>query len=225
VWSKGETAAVAVATTLLACYGASVALAGSGGETIQLDRADQAAARAAIVRRAELRSKAWTGGPIKPDLTPAPTCRNYHPKQSDLILTGAAESNFRRGLLWSIDSEVKVLRTARMVSVDWRRELLAPGVLACQRRLLGQSFGPGASVVSFARVPFPHVARYATAFRGLVELSVGNGKKARFVVDIVLVSRRRSELSLVTLAPLARLAEVVANERRLVRAMLSRAKP
>jgi hypothetical protein len=201
------------------------ALAGSGGETIALIRADQAAARAAVVRRADLRSKAWTGGPVKPDLTPAPTCRDYHPKQSDLVLTGAAESNFRRGALWSIDSEVKVLRTARMVSIDWRRELMAPGVLACQRRLLGQSFGPGASVVSFARLPFPHIARYATEFRGLVQVAVGKGKKARFVVDIVLVSRRRSELSLVTLAPLARQAEVTADERRLIRTMLGRAKP
>jgi hypothetical protein len=204
---------------------APAALAGSGGETIQLNRADQAAARAAILRRPDLRSKAWTGGPIKPDLTPAPTCRNYHPKQSDLVLTGAAESNFRRGVLWSMDSEVKILRTARMVSADWRRELMAPGVLSCQRRLLEQSSGPSASVISFARVPFPHIAPYVAEFRGLVEVSVEKGEKRRFVVDIVLVSRRRSELSVVTLAPLARRAEVTADERRLVRTMLSRAKP
>src|SRR5881392_308736 len=99
-----------------------------------------------------------------------------------------------------------------MVSVDWRRELTAPGVLSCQRRLLGQSFGPSASVVSFARVRFPHIAPYATEFRGLVELSIGKGKKARFVVDIVLVGRRRSELNLVSLAPLARRTEVTADE-------------
>ena len=200
------------------------ALAGSGGEAIDFNGADQAAARAAIIRRADLRSKRWTGGPIKPDLTPPQTCRNWRPKQSDLVLTGAAESNFRQSLLHSIDSAVKILRTARMVSVDWRREHLAPGVLSCQRRLLRASFGPTATVASFARVPFPHMAPYVAEYRGVVELTVSEGKKARFVVDFVFVSRRRSELTIGSLAPLARQSEVAAEERRLIRTMLSRAK-
>jgi hypothetical protein len=200
------------------------ALAGSGGEAIELKPADQAAARAAIVRRRDLGSKRWTGGSIEPDLTPPKTCRNYRPKQSDLILTGATESNFHQGLLRWIDSEVKILRTARMVSIDWRREQLAPGALSCQRRLLGASFGPGARVTSFVRVPFPHVAPCVVEYRAVVGLAVSQGEKARFVVDLVLVSRRRSELSLVTLAPFAQRSEVAADQRRLIRIMLSRAK-
>jgi hypothetical protein len=219
----GRTAAVAVATAVLACT-VPAALAGSGGEAIDFNRSDQAAARAAIIRRSDLRSKRWTGGPIKPDLTAPQTCRNYHPKQSDLILTGAAESSFRQSLLRSIDSEVKILRTARMVRTDWRRELLAPGVVPCQRRLLRQSFGPGASVVFFARVPFPRIAPYVAEYRGVIELALSKGERARLVVDLVLVSRRRSELSLVSLAPFAARKQVAAEERRLIRIMLSRAK-
>ena len=218
---RGAPAAFAVLA--LACAVPS-ALAGSGGETIAFKPADQAAARAAIIRRPDLRSKRWTGGLIKPDLTPPQTCRNYKPKQSDLILTGAAESNFRQGPLRWIDSEVKVLRTARMVTVDWRREQLAPGALSCQRRLLRASFGPGASVASFARVPFPHIAPHVVEYRAVVGLAASQREKARFVVDLVLVSRRRSELSLVTLAPFAQRSEVAADQRRLIRIMLSRAK-
>jgi hypothetical protein len=213
----------AAAALVLVCSVPS-ALAGSGGEAIDFNGADQAAARAAIIRRADLRSKRWTGGPIKPDLTPPETCRNWRPKQSDLVLTGAAESNFHQGPLRWIDSEVKVLRTARMVTVDWRREQLAPGVLSCQRRLLRASFGPGARVASFVRVPFPHIAPHAVEYRAIVGLAASQGEKARFVVDLVLVSRRRSELSLVTLAPFAQRSEVAADQRRLIRIMLSRAK-
>ena len=218
---RGKGAALAAAI-VLGCT--TTALAGSGGEAIELKLADQAAARAAIVRRRDLRSKRWTGGPIKPDLTPSPTCRNYRPKQSDLVLTGAAESNFRQSLLHSIDSGAKILRTARMVRIDWRREHLAPGVLSCQRRLLRASFGPSARVTSFVSVPFPRIAPYVAEYRGVVELPVSAGKRARFVVDFVFVSRRRSELSVGSLAPFAQRSKVAAEERRLIRIMLRRAK-
>ena len=109
-----------------------------------------------------------------------------------------------------------------MVSVDWRREVMAPGVVACQRRLWGRSLGPGARVVSFKRVRFPQIAKYAAEFRGVADLPVGKGKLARFVVDGVLVSRSRSEISLLMLGPAARRAEVAADVRRLARLMLSR---
>ena len=200
------------------------ALAGSGGEAIDFNGADQAAARAAIIRRPDLRSRRWTGGPIKPDLTPPQTCRNWRPKQSDLVLTGAAESNFRQSLLRSMDTEMKILGTARMVDVDWRREQLAPGVLSCQRRLLRASFGPSASVISFARVPFPRITPRVAEYRAVAELALSKGERPRFVVDLVLASRRRSELSVVSLAPFAQRSEVSVDVRRLIRIMLSRAR-
>ena len=200
------------------------ALAGSGGERIAFERRDQAAARAAVLRRSDVRPAGWTGGPIKPDLSPPETCRNYRPKQSDLVLTGAAESSFLRSDGRAMDSEVKVLRTARMVSLDWRREVLAPGVMSCQRRLFGKSLGSNAKVVSFTRIPFPRIARYVAAFRAVAAVPAGNGKTNRVIVDLVLVSRRRSELSLVTLAPFKARAQVAADERRLIRLMLSRTK-
>jgi hypothetical protein len=219
---RTRTATAALAMAFGICM-VPVALGGTGGERIEFDDADQAAARAALVRRGDLHSKAWTGGPIKPDLSPPSTCRNYHPKQSDLVLTGAAESNFSRTfLLRAIDSEVKILKTARMVRTDWRREILAPGTLSCQRHHFAKSL-PGARVVSFSRIPFPRVAPYVAAFRGVAELRTDRGKP-RLLVDLVLVSHGRSEISLLASAPFAERVDVMARERRLVRTMLRRAK-
>src|SRR5436305_11181987 len=100
---------------------AAVALAGGGREQIRYNAADQAAARATVLRRSDLLpSTGWTGGRTKPDLSPPPSCPNYHPKQSDLVLTGAAQSNFRRGPL-VIGNEVQILKTRRMVRLDWQR--------------------------------------------------------------------------------------------------------
>ena len=82
----------------LACLVATtaVALADNGNrQKIRFNAADQAAARAAVLRRSDLGSGAdWKGGARKPDLTQTDPCPNYNPKQSDLVLTGIAETQF-----------------------------------------------------------------------------------------------------------------------------------
>ena len=129
-----------------------------------------------MLRRSDLGSASgWSGGRIKPDLSPGPTCPNYHPKQSDLVLTGAAESSYRRSGL-AFDSEVQVLQTARMVRLDWQREVLAPGAVPCLRRDLTQKLGSSAKVVSFRKISFPNIATYTAAFRGLISVSVLGGR-------------------------------------------------
>jgi hypothetical protein len=86
------------------------------------------------------------------------------------------------------------------------------------------SFGPSAGVISFARVSFPRIAPHVAEYRAVVELALSKGQRARFVVDLVLASRRRSELSVVSLAPFAQRSEVAVEVRRLIRIMLRRAK-
>jgi hypothetical protein len=217
-----RTTSLVAATAVVACL-VPAARAGSG-ERIELNPADQAAARAAIVRASDLQRDGWSGHVVTPDLRPAPTCRNYHPKLSDLVVTGVAESNFLRSDRRGLDTKVKVLRTARMVRLGWRREVMAPGVVACQRRLWGKSLGSGAKVVSFTRIRLSGIARYAVEFRGFADVSVSTGKKVRLVVDGVRVSRGRSEISLVELAPASARAAVAADVRRLARLMVTRLK-
>jgi hypothetical protein len=212
-----------LAVTAVTATGAGAGLADRGREQIRFNAADQAAARGTVLRRSDLGSgSGWTGGRIKPDLSPGPTCPNYHPKQSDLVLTGAAESTFRNGPL-AFDSQVQVLQTKRMVSLDWRRELLAPGAIPCLRRHLGKNLGSSAKVLSFVKAPFPRLARYTAAFRARVDVAV-LGKTAHLIVDSVLIGRSRTEISLTTVAPAAARSAVAAAERRLARRIVGRAR-
>jgi hypothetical protein len=218
-WMRSGVAVLAAAAVLGA---AAAALADRGREQIRYNAADQEAARATVLRLSDLSpSTGWTGGRVKPDLSPGPTCPNYHPKQSDLVLTGAAQSSFRRGAV-VIGNEIQVMKTRRMVTLDWQREVLAPGTIACQRRDLARSIGASAKVVSFKWIAFPTIAKYTAEFRALVDFPVG-GKTGHLVVDAVLVGEGRSEISLTTLAPAAAKASLTAAERRLARKIVARA--
>lgn len=197
------------------------AFAAGGREQIKLNAHDNALARAAVVERADLGS-GWAGGLIKPDLSPPPVCPGYNPKQSDLVLTGVAESHFRRFGV-DIESEVQVLKTAQMVSLDWQRSVVAPGLVPCLRTNLAKSLGASARVVSFGKTSFPRVATYSAAFRALVDVTAA-GRTVRVMVDVALFGRSRTELTLTTTAPAATASSVAAFEIRLARLLVARAK-
>jgi len=195
--------------------------AGDGKEQIRFNAADQAAAKAVVIRRADLGS-GWVGGPAKPDLSAGPSCPNYHPKVSDLVLTGAARTNFRRSG-FDFDSQAGVLKTRRMVALDWRRSVLARGVVPCLRRTIANGLGSGAKMVSFAKLPFPHLSTYTAFFRGVISAQA-QGKTVRVLTDLVLVGRSRTELTLTVVGPAAAKSAISAAERRLARALITRAR-
>lgn len=85
-------------------------------EQIRFNPSDQAAAHAAVLRRGDL-GPGWKGGPAKPDLSSGMSCPGYHPKQSDLVLTGAAETHFQHTSL-DVRSVAQVLQTPTMVALD-----------------------------------------------------------------------------------------------------------
>jgi len=209
---------VAAATVLVVVAGATAA--DPGKQKIELNAADQAAARAVVLRRSDL-GAGWTGGRVKPDLTSQVSCASYHPKVSDLVVTGAAESQFRgTGLV--LANEVEVFRTAAMVDRDWRRSIV-PAAVPCLRRTLTKGLGTQAKVLSFGRIPFPQVGTHSAAFRGIVVVSV-LGQTVRVLLDIVLVGRGRTEISLDATAPASGARVVSAAERRLARKLAARAR-
>jgi hypothetical protein len=213
-----------LAVTAVALIATAAASAEGGREQIRFNAADQAAARATVLRRSDLGSTAgWTGGRAKPDLSPGPTCANYHPKQSDLVLTGAAQSSFRNGPV-AIGNQVQVMKTRRMVRLDWQREILAPGAIPCLRRDLAKDLGSSATIRSFRRIPFPRIATYAAEFRALVDVRVLGGRTADLVVDAVLVGRGRSEISFTVAGPAAERPTLSAAERHLARKVAARAR-
>jgi hypothetical protein len=115
---------------ILAIGGVLIAAAGAPGDSpgtakVKFNMADQAAARAAVLRLADLGPSGWKGGNVKPDLSPGPICANYRPKQSDLVLTGVAESSFYGA--FNAFSGARVLRTVQMRR-DWLAKIRFPRI-------------------------------------------------------------------------------------------------
>jgi hypothetical protein len=189
-------------------------------EQVRFTAADQAAARAAVVRLTDLGSSGWEGGRLKPDVGSGLTCRGYSPKQSDLVLTGAAETAWHRPGL-QVRSVAQVLKTRAMVARDWARTVSDPRAIACLRGAVTKGLTSSERLVSFRRLSFPRLATFATAYRAIVEVSAG-GASARVLVDLVLVGRSRTELTLLLAAPAAAGASIAAADVRLARTLLAR---
>ena len=180
----------------------------------------QAAARAVVLRRADLGAVvSWKGGAKKPDLSAQPTCPNYQPKLSDLVVTGAAESDYSTVGL-ELDSEVEVLQTAAMVRLDLLRSVTAT-FLPCLRSQFAAS--ARTKLVSLRRIPFPHLATFTAAFRLVTDIAVPAGTE-RVVVDVVVVGSGRTEITLTSTAPLVNKQVVAAADLRLVRILVGRAR-
>jgi hypothetical protein len=212
-----------LAVLCIAAVVSGAALAATGEkEQIHFTTADQAAAKRTVAQRTDLGSGSWTGGFVKPDLSAAPTCSNFHPKQSDLVVTGAAESAFdNQG--FRIDSEAQILKTHAMVLADWQRTVLAPTAIPCLRTHLVKELGSGVTFVSFRRVIFAPVATMVQAYTLLVDVKTTTGK-VRVAVEVVLIGRNRTELTLISTAPNVAQKVVAQADVQLARAMVARAR-
>lgn len=217
-WWKGSLASGLVAMIALLLAG----VAAADKEKVQLTPAGQAAARAAVLTRADLGAvSGWTGGAQKPDLTSTPPCASFRPKQSDLVLIGAAKTVWQHTGL-RFESVAQVLQTAAMVRLDWQRTVLAPQMLPCLRSGLAKQLGSGAKLVSFGPVGVPKIATYTRRYRALVDVTTATAT-VRVMVDVLVVGRGRTEITLITTAPSVAAAVVEAAELRLARTLASRA--
>jgi hypothetical protein len=187
---------------------------------IRFNPADQAAARAAVLRRADLGSAGWTGGTVKPDLSSTMSCPGYKPKQSDLVLTGAAEADFHHAGI-EVQSIAQVLKTQSMVARDWKRTVVDPRGFTCLRHMLTKQLTSNERLVSFRKLAFPRLARYTAAYRLLIAVQA-QGQRVLVMVDVVVVGRGRTELTLTVAAPAAAHASISRAEVRLARGLLAR---
>lgn len=216
--TRGMTSALAASAVVL--VSAPGVFAGDGKQQVKLNKRDQAAARVAVLRRTDLGSSGWQGGSVKPDLSSTPNCPHFQPKVSDLVVTGAAETAFNRSSL-EFSSVAEVLETRRMVRLDWRRSVVPRAAVPCLRRTLANGLPAGARIVSFARVPFPHVGTRSARFRGVIRIDV-LGRTTRLVTDIVITFRSRTEITLNAAGPASAARSISATEARLARALVSR---
>jgi hypothetical protein len=185
-------------------------------QPIRFNAADQAAAKAVTLKAADLHP-IWKGGAKKPDLTPEDDC-SY--KRSDLVLTGAAKSEFKmQGA--SITSESNVLQTPAMVAAEWRRSVGSSSYMACARKVVMESDEPNVKFVSFKKLSFPKLAQYSTRYRMVADYGDA-GSSVRVLVDLVVLGHGRTEISLILSVPYANRASADLAERQLAKVLISR---
>jgi hypothetical protein len=190
-------------------------------EKIAYTAAGRTKAKAEVLKRTDVGS-GWSGGSRKPDVSSALPC-SYKPKQNDLVLIGAAETDWRQPG-YEIDSEAQVLRRADMVRRDWRRTVLAPQVVPCLRQGLEKSLGSAGTFVSFGRVAFPRVASLTQAFRAVFKVSSGS-TTVPVEVDVLALGSGRNELTLTLTGLEARRSALHTSEMRFARRLAARMQP
>ena len=161
------------------------ASASTGTQPVKFNAADQASARAAVVQRGDVPSS-FKGGLVKPDLSDV-TCANYRPKNSDLVLTGAAESTWQ-GSDRFIDSSVHLLRSSRMVQLDFQRSVSLTGV----RCVLTNA---GAKKVTVSEVALPALGPNQGGYRASFQTS-DNGRTVTSILELAVIGKGRFELTL-----------------------------
>jgi hypothetical protein len=199
-----------------------VALAAGDRYTVRTTKADTAAARAAMLTKRDLGSPAdWKGGFEKPTFSPSLHCKGYHPRLSDLVITGAAKARYRQPGL-EVGSDAEVFRSAEMMRLDWLRSAGSPKFLGCFRETLRRTATSGKRLVSFEQIPFPRLGAYSAAYRMLIDVKTPNGT-ARVVVDIVGIAQGRTEVTLGTTMPLTSVTAIFPNELVWAKQLLARA--
>jgi hypothetical protein len=186
---------------------------------VKVNAADQAAARAAVVKKSDLGASGWKGGATKPDFSPS-TCTTYRPKVSDLLVTGAAASEWTFAGALTFHSETWVLKTAAMVKLDWQRTVVHPSFLPCAREELGSD--ASTKLVSARRIALPALTPLARRYRFLVDYTQ-QGETIRLFSDLILIGKGRLEISLLSTGLYADRKAVESAEVRLARALVARA--
>lgn len=214
---------VAVVTALVAALAPALVHAASAEKpVVRYNAADQALAKAAVLKKADL-GAGWKGGAKKPEIgDPSEDCPEWNPRQADLTVTGAAESEFefRAGAL-TVTSTAYVLETAEMVKLDWQRTVVAPAVVRCLRKVFTEASDEEARFVSAKRTPFPRVGALASRLRAVVNYVQGE-TKVPVLVDFVALGKGRTEVALVVAAALRDRRAAEAFELRVARLLVSR---
>lgn len=169
---------ILVAATVALALATAVLAAPPDKETIALTKAGNAVAAKLLVRKSDLPA-GWTGKAAKPNFSGDLGCTSYRPKQSDLVVVGAAAKHWEHqadGLY----AQTQVLRTPKMVKLDWQRTVVDRRVLPCIRTGMEKT----GKVISFGRIAFARLAYYTAAFQAVIRVSTPAGKRTIFLETI-----------------------------------------
>lgn len=198
--------ALATVTTLgLALALAASALADHLEPAKRISAADQARAKAMLLRQSDL-----PGFQRQPASGSDPhlTCAGLD--ESDLTVTGDAEAPSWGLSVVLVTSSATVYATRANAATSWRRGT-SPAGMRCLREEFGRQFArQGARVVSFRRLAFPALAQRSAAYRLTLE-GTAQGQTISAFVDAVVLAQGRALGGLVmgsAIVPPDRSAEV-----------------
>jgi hypothetical protein len=211
----------AIFAALLACTATSAA--GGDANRVHMTRADQVAAHAVMLRQADVGDPAlWESGAETPNVSSALRCPDFHPKVSDIVVTGAAAMRYRQpGLVMHSVSEV--FGTARMVDLTWQRAAASPHYVDCVRTFARRSLTSDERFRSFQRLTVPHIGTHSEGFRTLVDVATGDGP-VPVVIDTLRTTSGRTQISLTTMVPLTSVQARWPHELALLEKLISRAR-
>jgi hypothetical protein len=190
---------------------------------VKLTKADQAYANRIVLRFADL-GPAWTGGAEKPSSLKVPVCPANQPNDSDLTITGHAESGLNlESAALQVDTDVVVFKNAKQVAKLVHR-IFRPTISDCLRYDLIKSVGgQGVTVVGVSQLPLKKVGDHSALFR--VTLGVkSNGKSVPVYSDFLFVSKGRTHYSVSIVAPGAAKGQLASLENGIAKLLAARAR-
>jgi hypothetical protein len=191
---------------LLVCLAVpAVALAADGEPKKKIVAADQRKAASLVLKRSDFLAgfKRTTTSDSGEDLD----CAGYNPDQSDLTLTGEAETTFTHtGGFPSVYTFSNVFVSSKDALASWTRSV-KPALARC----LGEAFreaaaGDGASVklVSAGRMAFPKLAPRTAAFKVVLRVTVtekGETATVPFTIHVLALGHGRGDVGLMAMHP------------------------
>jgi hypothetical protein len=218
--SRGARKVVAAAVVALGLMVVQAALAES--PVVRYNAADQAAAKVAVLKAADV-GTGWKGGYRKATAMVSEDCPGlWEPKQADLVITGVAESRFAAAGV-SVSTTAQVYQTARMADLDWARTVVHPTVVPCMRKQFSRDSDAEMRFVSLKVTPFPRVGDRAFRMRVIaIYTPSGGGGSMKLLLDGIAFGRGRTGVSMNVIAPYSERAIVEAAELRLARMLVRR---
>jgi hypothetical protein len=183
----------------------------------------QAAARGAILTASDMGDGWKKQRPKAKKTSSGNPCPAVKLSSAGLVTIGEAESSFKQEGV-TVDSAATVLRTPRMVELDWQRGVLSSKVLRCLRASFAKASTAKVRFHAMRQVPFPAIANSVSrAYRALFFVKTAGGAVPVYT-DVVFVGRGSTEITL-TVTMLATAVEAIApNEQVWARMLASRAR-
>jgi hypothetical protein len=175
---------------VLALVASGAALAAKGDPQKRITRADQARAKAMLVRPADV-----PGAKV----IPAGPDADFYCKaldESDLTLTGEATGRQLSVGVVLVGSSSRVYRSTADADASWRRGTSAAGV-RCAATLLRREFAKqGARLVSLRKLAFPRVAARTAVFRATLTTTTAQGDIPVYL-DLIALMHSRAHASVI----------------------------